>query len=185
MQVFVIDNFLKLPELERERALKRKYKTHEHNGVKYRGIALTEDLRNLHRIENLVDAKFKEHTIYYRRYLEREENETYIHSDILIGTVTAILYLNPECKGGTAFWRHKTHGFDHHENREDRDDAFWKQIYEDGFHEDRWEMTQLVEMKFNRLLLFHSPMYHSRYPKQSFGKKLSNSRLVKVFFGKV
>jgi hypothetical protein len=187
MEVIVLDNFLKRPELEREKALKQNFKTVEHNGLKYRGIAMTEDLRNLHRIENLLGVKFKETTNYYRINLENEENETYIHSDILIGSFTAILYLNPEYpKGhGTAFWRHGLYQFESHEPKEERNDDFWKSIYEDGFHEDRWQMTQLVEAKFNRLIIFYSPRYHSRYPMKSFGHTTDEARLIKVYFGKV
>lgn len=191
--IWIFDDFLKCPEKEREKALGRQYETISHNGLNYRGIVFDEDVRTLRRISDLIYFPVNESkcTIFFRRYLENEENETYIHSDVLIGGYTAILFLNtPEqCQGGTAFWRHKHYGWDHHPPGELlkrdglRDEPkLWSEIYEDGFDESKWDQVRMVPMKFNRLIVFWSPLYHSRFPKTAFGSELSSSRLIKVFF---
>src|SRR5574337_225264 len=108
--VRIIDNFLLDPIGERERALAATYETIEHRELTYRGISLTDDEDSRAKIANLLGFSGEgEWEVFWRRYLQDEKNETYIHNDVLIGSFTAILFLNlPEqCKGGTAFWMHK------------------------------------------------------------------------------
>lgn len=180
--------------LEREKALSAEYKPIEHNGLKYRGIALTDDPDAQGRIaQTLGISPTAQWTTFWRRNLAGEQSETFIHSDILIGQFSAILYLSlPEhCKGGTAFWRHKLYGWQVHptgqeiaEKGLDDTKELWDSVYQDGFIEKKWEMVDYVPMAFNRLVIFHSPRFHSRYPKESFGADLNDGRLVKVFFYK-
>lgn len=193
MATWIFDDFLKDPLAERELALSQEFKAIAHNGLKYRGISLTEDPKSVKRIERKVGAKFSEVVVMHRRYLQDEVNETYIHSDVDIATFTAILFLNlPEqCRGGTAFWRNRKYGFESHpskgelEKRGIKEEGLFEEIYEDGFDESKWELLEVTPMKFNRLIVFWSPRYHSRYPMKAFGTEICNSRLVKVFFCKV
>lgn len=189
MQVLVLDGFSPDPQREREAALSAEYKTIEHNELSYRGISFTEDKDSISNIESIIGQEFNSHETFYRRYLTGEKNETYIHSDVLIGTYTGILFLNheEEYQGGTAFWRHKTFGWDRHPSQEEvarqglaNTDWLWKQVYLDGFRENRWDRLEMVEMKFNRLILFPSPLYHSRYPKE--WPDSDRPRYIKTFF---
>src|ERR1700676_1249514 len=94
-RILVFDSFLPYPKKEREKSLSQEYKTHIHNGVTYRGISVTEDPVNFSIIETTLGMQFKPNPlVFYRRYLEKEENDTYIHSDIQIGEYTAIIYLS-------------------------------------------------------------------------------------------
>lgn len=192
MKVLVIDDFLKDPSAERRRALKARYSNVEHNGISYRGIAKTVDLENQKRIDGLIGfGDSKDVTCFYRRYLESEESETYIHSDVQIGHFTAILYLSDpkDCRGGIAFWRHRKYGWElqptvqelaRHQLKDTPE--LWAQVYEEGFDESKWEMFDYVPIEFNRLVVFYSPRFHSRYPKKSFGTELKDSRLIKTWF---
>jgi hypothetical protein len=192
MLLQVIDDFLEDPHAERKKGISSEYRDHTHNGLKYRGISLCDDPSSIEKIEKKTGATFKESTVFYRRYLETEENETYIHNDALIGTITGILYLNlPEqCHGGTAFWKHRRFGWAHHPVTHRELDStgfcdtkeFWEDLLKQGFDESKWEMIDYCEMRFNRLLLFWSPRYHSRYPMKAFGRELSDARLIKCFF---
>lgn len=176
---------------ERERALSAVYKTETHNGLTYRGISETEDDKQFESIRKILGFEKGNFTCIWRRYLEDEENETYIHSDAEIGTFTGILFLNPpeQCYGGTAFWKYKQYGWEKHPGKEElealglKDEPeLWQRILKDGFDEFHWDMIEYVPMEFNRLILFHSPSFHSRWPKKAFGKDLKDGRLVKVFF---
>lgn len=193
MQLQVIDNFFEDPAKEREQALEATYQTIEHNTLKYRGISFVEDAAAVSKIEKLTGSKL-EARVMYRRYLENEENETYIHSDVDIGTYTAIAFLNPpeQCFGGTAFWRHRQHKWigqpktpeEILEGHGEDTLEFWAKIYRDGFDESKWIMRRCVPMRYNRLIIFPSHWFHSRYPKKAFGTEIGNSRLIKVFFCK-
>lgn len=185
----IIDDFLGDPWGERNHALSCEYATLEHNGLNYRGIGMLGFAAELPKLEKICGESFKQPQIMFRRYLEDEQNETYIHSDILIGKFTGILFLNTpdQCRGGMAFWRHKRYGFDspYFELPDDwiSADNFWKKIYEDGFDESKWEMTELIPMKFNRLVLFPSARFHSRYPQAvPFGSTTESARIIKVYF---
>lgn len=194
MKVWVHDDFLISPHGEREKALAGNYRAIDHNGLLYNGICETEDPESVARIEQMTENKFSEVRTIYRRYIAEEVKETYIHSDVMIGTFTGILFLNPpeQCSGGTAFWKHREYGWEHHPTPHqlqaaglENTDDLWKRIHQEGFDESKWELTEMVPMRFNRLILFWSPRYHSRYPQVSFGTNLNDARLIKVFFLKV
>lgn len=195
MKVHVIDNFVEDAAAERTRALASEFKTVSHNKLEYRGISLLDAATDeaTGRIAKILfgeNAPSSQET-FFRRYLEAEENETFIHSDVLIGTFTGILFLNPpeQCRGGLAFWKHRPYGWETHPTGEQLQrqgltdtPELWKSIYRDGFEEWKWEMTDYVPMAWNRLVLFHSPRFHSRYPQKTFGTELENARLIRVFF---
>lgn len=191
-----IDGFLEDPIKERETALKSEYKTIKHNELSYRGISIVQDEKSLDKIGEILGVKIAkdQSEAMYRRYFSSEVNETYIHSDVLIAHYTGILFLSDpkNCSGGTAFWKHKKLGIDKHPSPEELvalgipdTKETWDSVYQDGFDESKWTMTGAAQMKFNRLVLFEGPKYHSRYPMKTFGTTLDDSRLIKVFFCKV
>lgn len=194
MRPIVVDRFSSFPDFAREYALDADFKQIEHHGLNYYGIAEAPDHSGVKQIEALVGEHIEEAKVIYRRYLENETAETYIHNDILLGKWTGLLFLNrPEqCFGGTAFWRHKKFGWEAGPNLGQVVDAGFKNSSEycafmakEGFREDQWEMIDYVPMAFNRLVLFRSAQFHSRYPMKSFGTDLESARLLKVFFCKV
>lgn len=192
MNVHIVDNFLADPQAERERALSATYETKHHRDLTYRGISLTDDEGQREQIALMLGLAPKgKWEVFWRRYLKSEKNETYIHNDALIGTYTAILFLNtPEqCKGGTAFWMHKLYKWSYQPTVEElpplglKDTPeFWKTVLDDGFDESKWEMMDYAPMAFNRLILFNSRAFHSRYPQEAFGDDTATGRLIKVFF---
>lgn len=194
MRVHVIENFMEDPIAEREKALASTYKTVEHNGLNYRGISLQEDKESYEKIQKVFGFEKVTFECFYRRYMAGEENETYIHNDSNISTITGVLFLNEpsQCRGGTAFWKHKLYGWDCQPTKEEieakglRDTKeLWDKVYQDGFEEFKWQMTDYVPLAFNRLILFGGKRFHSRYPKEAFGTEIGNARLVKVFFMQV
>ena len=109
----IIHNFHDFPDRERERALSSEYREITHNNLNYRGISELKEDPDEKRIERLLNLSPGKWTTFYRRYLENEENETYIHNDCEIGELSAILFLNTkeQCQGGTAFWKYKQYGW--------------------------------------------------------------------------
>ncbi len=53
-------------------------------------------------------------------------------------------------------------------------------LHYDGFFEELWEPVHLFEMKWNRLILFPSPLFHRETI--VFGNTKETARLVQTFF---
>lgn len=189
--IYVADDFLRDPVAERKEALASSYQSVSHGGLTYRGICQTTDDYSIGKIEAIFKTTLKDVQIVFRRYLVSDKNETYIHNDASVSDFTGILFLNtPEqCRGGTAFWQHKEYGFYYHQSKYELSKTgitdtkeLWEGINDDGLYEAKWVLLKVVPMKFNRLVLFWSPLYHSRYPKITFGDTVTDARLIKVFF---
>lgn len=102
-----------------------------------------------------------------------------------------IVYLTlPEhCEGGTAFWRHKTLGVEFMPRDPAEYARYGYRDYEDmrvglaetdGLDRSKWEMTMMVPMRYNRLILFRPWMWHSHT--HNFGDAIENGRLIQLFF---
>lgn len=104
---------------------------------------------------------------------------------------SGILYLSrpQNCQGGTEFFRHRATNTDRapHDDREAAALGFpsakgmVEEILEkDGTDDSKWEMTQRVPMRFNRLLLLRPWLWHTAG--ENFGDTLENGRLVYLMF---
>lgn len=114
----------------------------------------------------------------YRLNHSGELPNSYIHSDIGWGTHAFVLYLS-DGPGGTAFWRHKETGLI---RLVPGDADALAATVPDLNDSDRWDMTNIVEMKFNRATIYDSTLFHSRYPFEAFGDDNETGRLVAVAF---
>ena len=80
-----------------------------------------------------------------------------------------VIYLNKdeECKGGTAFYRHKKTGIEFVKGIDDFTKVFEseKSSYDNFITDsnDDWELLELIEMKFNRMVMYPPNIYHSGY----------------------
>lgn len=104
---------------------------------------------------------------------------------------SGILYLSrpQDCQGGTEFFRHRATNTDR-APYDDREAAalgyssakgMVDEILErDGTDDSKWEMTQRVPMRFNRLLLLRPWLWHTAG--ENFGDTLENGRLVYLMF---
>lgn len=113
-----------------------------------------------------------------------------VHTDSGYDQFAVILYLNrPEdCKGGTAFWRHKKYGWTHWPTDEQvrrtcrKANKIGDQLRGDANNPDAWELVHVAEMKFNRMIAFPTNTWHSRWPWPAFGKTMEDARLIWVSF---
>jgi hypothetical protein len=113
-----------------------------------------------------------------------------VHTDEAFSTYAYVLYLsNPEnCAGGTAFWRHKKHGWLGFPTDQEilRTGKSKKRIClmlrEEMNQLDAWEQIHLEEMKFNKCILYPCKQWHSRWPFAAFGADKAEARLINVGF---
>lgn len=101
-----------------------------------------------------------------------------IHSDLGWGTHALVLYLC-DGPGGTAFWRHKATG---HESVEFGQQDVLDSVKADWNTPSAWEPRRLVELKFNRGLIYPGSLFHSRFPFEAFGTGADDGRLIAVAF---
>lgn len=172
----VIDSFL--PESVREEGLCARFVDWPaHDGEVYKRVALVEVPGLYEAIEGVL-GPVDMLGMGYRLNFNGETPNHAVHSDMGWGTHAAVVYLS-EGEGGTAFWRHRATGAD----RIDPGDVdLYDQIKDDWNDESKWEMTQLVEMKQGRGLIYESARFHSRYPFAAFGAGPDDGRLIAVAF---
>lgn len=174
----VYDDFLPDPQGVRSTALRADYIDWTgYDGEVYKRICITEVPGLRQRIEEAM-GPVAMLGMGYRLNFGGEMPNAAIHSDMGWGTHAAVVYLS-EGEGGTAFWRHEETGA----NRiEPGDMALFEQVKDDWNDESRWRMARLVEMKFNRALIYESALFHSRYPFAAFGSGPDDGRLIAVAF---
>lgn len=127
----------------------------------------------------------------FRVCLADEDGEGGVHADDCHWTGVLYLTRPEDCRGGTSFYRYKANGqsrvpiyeedWDHW--RMSREQLFQDVMIRDGKDMSKWELTQHVEMKFNRLVLFRPWLWHRAGP--GFGTSTENGRLVYLLFYKV
>lgn len=104
---------------------------------------------------------------------QRPDTQAHPHCDGL--SLASLVYLNfdEESSGGTAFYRHREFQLDQlprdeKARKEVSDQIFQGEEIEDGrdyFHEwqNNWEQTLMVEMKFNRMVIWPGIAFHGAW----------------------
>lgn len=170
----VIDNFLPMPNIVRVRALKGAFVD----------VPLGDDLFKNIQPAGITDAVdelrarwpgLRPQLSFFRKSPRGQIEPNYVHTDALMGDLTAILYLNPTpaLGDGTTFWRYTETG-----EKEPQDDGDRRDEWADAT---KWEQWATVAATFNRLLLFRAPLYHSRSIPENYGTG-DDARLIQVIF---
>lgn len=112
---------------------------------------------------------------FFRKSPEGQVEPNYIHHDAPMGDWTGILYLNetPAHWDGTLFWTH-VDGAERSTSEDDKSSDWDKP--------EKWKLSHAMQAKFNRLLLFEAPLFHSRSIKANYGHA-DDARLIQVVFG--
>lgn len=110
----------------------------------------------------------------YRLNYGQEMPNTRVHADVGYGDYACVLYLTlPRyCMGGTAFWRNKASNMSMYSGGGTDD---WDK-------EEAWEMQDMVSMKYGRLVIYPTNLFHSRWPWRAFGSGIGDGRLIAVGF---
>jgi hypothetical protein len=192
--VWMIDDFLRNPEVVREKALSLTYSRTGH----YPGRGSVERL-TIDGLEQVISSIVRQplkanwpanhaHST-CRLTLAEHSDDAPIHVDP--NHLSGILYLNrPEdCLGGTEFYRHRRTGTDRMPmNPEGLNELGYSSYAEleqdilkkDGWDRSKWEQTMMVPMRFNRLVMFQPQYWHTAGP--GFGDSAENGRLVYLIF---
>lgn len=192
--VIIVDRFLHDPHVVREAALKLTYPAQDamfagRNSIERLAISgLAEQVSRLVG-EDLVPIEPLQSHAKCRITLAQDQGRSRIHVDR--SHWSGILYLSrePDCTGGTEFYRHRRTGMDRWPINRDElaaigmnsvEDVRREIVEKDSNDPEKWEQTMQVPMRFNRLLLLRPWFWHTAGP--GFGDKLDNGRLVYLMF---
>lgn len=176
-KILIVDNFLDDPLLYRQNVLKSEFRSYDFGTCVFHGIAVNFDYSEfIEKLREIVPNVTPVMTFARLSPLNQQE-PNFIHTDLDMGGVTALLYLNPDPPDGdgTCFWTHKPTGDIQSDVPHDRSI--------EGRDVKNWTMREMVHAKFNRLVLFPSIYFHSRAIYQNWGSD-KEARLVQVMFGK-
>lgn len=139
-------------------------------------------------IEQLMGRPIKMHQQAFRLGYENSQLHNLVHADHCCAQLAAVYYMNlpKDCQGGTAFWKHKWHGWDMMPTKEQLDEVGYTlaMLGEDWHDVSAWDMVTLAGMKTNRLIVYPTNAFHSRWPFRGFGSKedLEHARIIGAFF---
>ena len=178
-EVQVIDDAVADPVAYRELALACEYKTIAPGSV-FHGIALDAPVDPVRPALDRARPHATVTSSFFRKSPFKQVEPTFIHTDVDMGDWTGILYLTPDPPpdDGTVFWREKATGAVkgtpvHDDHREER--LRWMDTT-------RWEAWKYVPAKFNRLIVFPAPYFHSRAIFDNYGEG-DDARLIQLLFG--
>lgn len=192
-EIIIVDNFYENPEIARQKMLRSEFKN---NLKKFFGeteliesVSLEKDFVNLG--IQLFNAKFD----FLSFFAKVTTNESWPHIDKY--PVAGVVYFNTdqESDGGTGFYKHKETGVykvDYFKGFPNYKKAALLSGYEsekefaDAHFCDRskWEIYELIPMKFNRLIIYSSGLYHNSHFNEGYYSK-SLPRLTQNFFFKL
>lgn len=187
IQTLVFDDAHPAIDLIRDEALKLDYTPREHEGKTYTGIGTGFDPQLAPLIERAFGRVYLPKLEFFRLGLEKgTETTIWIHADISVRSEYAALLYCSRPTGpmqGTAFWRHKEMGID---RVPDLAEPFKKQwsashgpkLDSEGNDESKWDQTGLIGFKYNRLVIYPAAYFHSRFPRDTWGNKADEGRLL-------
>ncbi len=121
----------------------------------------------------------------FRITLAAEASRYLVHADPTVLNWVGVVYLNlPEqCRGGTAFFRHKGLNSDRTPMSQEELAAYGPSsiaelLRQDGNDPDKWQHLMTLPMRFNRLILYRPWLWHSAG--EVFGTSLEDGRLIQL-----
>ena len=176
--VIITDNFYQNPDDVRAYALSQPFEVKgNYPGVRTKPW-LPDDLKKS--IQYIIQnaggkvTNWHEHSGYTGAFqICTSADRTWIHADSFNGWA-AVCYLTPNAplSAGTALYRYKETG---EEARADNTAP-----YLDGYDYTKWDRTDYIANKYNRIVLYRGNMYHASL--DYFGSDNSTGRLFQTFF---
>jgi hypothetical protein len=194
--IVIVDDFYSNPKEVRNAALTQEYPSptddYTYPGRNSTGQYYNDEVHS--KFEKILNEKLNpaDQNGYFRISLEKDTHKQDVHVDSCWDWGAVIYLSKPEdCvdEGGTSFWRHNTlctetcprtdeeaqyYGYPSYK------EAWWTIVYGDGQDRSKWTRYFLCPMRYNRLVLFRTHLWHSH--NFNFGNTLENGRLVQLFF---
>lgn len=162
------------------------YGPKEWNGHTYKGIGLGYSPEMFYDILSLrLGWKVSPQMEYFRLGTNKDSATTHIHVDSSCARYAAVWYLSEAPKGitaGTAFWRHNETGLDRVTIEHRKDASLMEKFDADGSKEEMWSLVGISGQKFNRVSVYPSDLFHSRYPQNAWGESADDGRIVFTCF---
>ena len=192
--LIVVDDFYRDPYRVRQQALVSAYsdvRAMNYPGFQSDGCYPAEVIKNAFERFINEDLVMNENSSTFGRFRLMYSNtgsRLTIHTDSQ-SDWTGLIYLNtPEqCRGGTAFYRHKATGLRGLPSKEDArrlgqslEDIESRTIGKDTQNMNAWDVVMLATMRFNRLILFRGHQFHSHTC--AWGDSPTTGRLTQNFF---
>jgi hypothetical protein len=191
--VVIVDGFYREPDVVRAAALRLAYRG---SGSAYPGVRAVPDwdwtpLRRVVRrcTGIVVDAADLEVSFCMLTTRGRDLAAAQRVPHVDGAMVAGVVFLNPpaQCRGGTAFYRHRATGRERLEPDESMQAVMSSALRPPrGFitdSTDDWECLALVEMRYNRLILYSGRLFHSGYVRDGdFGATPATRRLTQNMF---
>jgi hypothetical protein len=135
-------------------------------------------------ISQLKGGKVQYKKQFLRLSTVNQDNDVRIHSDYTWGCkYAAVLYFSTSPKWhiaeGTAFFKHKIYG---HELTYEYSDIADEILSDENSIKTHWILDSIIGAKENRLLIYPTSYFHSRYPFKSWGKDKTDGRIIWVGF---
>ncbi len=185
----IIDDFYPLPEELKACALSLPDKDEVwdghtyHGGRRYEHEGFKQIMAS--RLSTAVDAPVEFVIQSFVVATKGFETTQWIHADLGLGQYAAVLHLH-NTGGGTAFWKHRQTGQEwiSPEMLEQLGgpEKTAAQIQQEGQSEDAWEMVSLAGAKFNRIAIYPSALFHSRWPKDVAAETVEDGRITWIAF---
>ncbi len=121
----------------------------------------------------------------FRITLAADKSRYLVHADPTLLDWVGVIYLNSpaQCRGGTAFFRHKGLNSDRTPMSQEDLAAYGPSsiaelLRQDGNDPDKWQHLMTLPMRFNRLILYRPWLWHSAG--EVFGTSLEDGRLIQL-----
>ncbi len=121
----------------------------------------------------------------FRITLAADASRYLVHADPTLLDWVGVIYLNSpaQCRGGTAFFRHKGLNSDRTPMSQEELAAYGPSsvaelLRQDGNDPDKWQHLMTLPMRFNRLILYRPWLWHSAG--EAFGTSLEDGRLIQL-----
>jgi hypothetical protein len=195
-EMIVVDGFYDDPDAVRRLALGAEY--HDHGGkANFPGLESVKSFYTRAHAEKF--AGIVGSTITYdparwifgkfRSATATQRGQTKVHVDRVDWTAVVYLSHGEDIEGGLGIYRHKELGMDripdagdlHALGYRDIDDFDAREVYPVSLDDSKWDLIELVEIKYNRCIVFRgSRLFHAIV--STFGSNLHTGRLTHNFF---
>lgn len=189
--LIVVDDFMPNALEIREKALAAGFKDHYYMEGTYQGTGISYNPPEIREaLESFFNKKLDFTITAFRSGHKDTKLHVNIHADNSVSDWAYVYYLNlPEdCFGGTAFYTLKEYAWDKmptQEMLEERGKTLeW--MTDKWTKPDAWQLNTVAGMKFNRMIVYPTQYFHSRFPLDGWGDadKPEHARLVNVGFFK-